>query len=548
MRTEKKTKSIVGKINLLFFAVIAISAGAIVSLYMIKLSRDMVALDEKNQRELLLNVNESLNAVCERSETALNYLLGMEKLQKYISSDFQNDSEHIFSLYDASEDMTTIKYINKDIIEEITFYSTYAELPEHGNQFHHAGYLERDPQLSAFMKSRDTSGWFKNVSSEIYLETGKSVRTLYAVYARKIMGLEGRQLGIFVVQLKEKQLKQILNESDGIYLMESLPEGRVGIYNSYLSGYVVLQQETADIAATVVGNIIFILVITCSGLGIIEFFIQKLVKKIFKNMYHMLGDMEKIVDNDFSSRLPENQEQELNEIAGKVNILLGRIQKSIQSVIELEKQKQRTEMMALQLQMNPHFFYNGLSIVQYTLEERDRYRESTAISYFSRILRYNMHPEVLAAIGKELECVRNYVEFVNAFRSPGMEVDYRVDEALMDLRIPKFILQPFAENAVKYGDGRHLIVYAAYNQEKLVLQVKNTGNISENVRCAVNETLKDAYVKENTGKIGLKNIATRLKLFYGKGAEVEILEEKGWVIVEIRIDRSVLSAVERMGV
>ena len=109
MRTEKKTKSIVGKINLLFFAVIAISAGAIVSLYMIKLSRDMVALDEKNQRELLLNVNESLNAVCERSETALNYLLGMEKLQKYIASDFQNDSEHIFSLYDASEDMTTIK-------------------------------------------------------------------------------------------------------------------------------------------------------------------------------------------------------------------------------------------------------------------------------------------------------------------------------------------------------------------------------------------------------------------------------------------------------
>ena len=91
-------------------------------------------------------------------------------------------------------------------------------------------------------------------------------------------------------------------------------------------------------------------------------------------------------------------------------------------------------------------------------------------------------------------------------------------------------------------------MYAAYNQEKLVLQVKNTGNISENVRCAVNETLKDAYVKENTGKIGLKNIATRLKLFYGKGAEVEILEEKGWVIVEIRIDRSVLSAVERMGV
>ena len=77
--------------------------------------------------------------------------------------------------------------------------------------------------------------------------------------------------------------------------------------------------------------------------------------------------MEKIVDNDFSSRLPENQEQELNEIAGKVNILLGRIQKSIQSVIELEKQKaeletkqmalekQQVELQNLQLMIRPAF-------------------------------------------------------------------------------------------------------------------------------------------------------------------------------------------------
>ena len=186
-------------------------------------------------------------------------------------------------------------------------------------------------------------------------------------------------------------------------------------------------------------------------------------------MYHMLGGYGKIVDNDFSSRLPGNQEQELNEIAGRSIYFWGRIRESIQSVIELEKQKQRTEMMALQLQMNPHFFCNGLSIVQYTLEEMDRYRESTAISYFSRILEYNMHPEVLAAIGKrELECVKKLCGVCERFPSPGMEVDYRVNEALMDLRsTEEFILQPFAEECGKYGDGRHLIVYAAYNQESL---------------------------------------------------------------------------------
>lgn len=535
VRTKGKTKSIVGKINLLFFVVVAVSAGAIISIYMVKLFRDMVALEERNQRELLMSVNESLNAVCERSETALNYLLGMENLQKYISGSFQNDSAHIFSLYAASEDITTIKYINKDIIDQITFYCIFADLPEHGNQFHHAGYLEKEPQLLAFMNSEETSGWFKGISSEIYLEPDKPVRLMNAIYARKIMGLEGKLMGIFVIALKEQQLQEIIPESSEIYFTESLPEKQQGIYNTYLSGYVTTKKENRDILAVVVGNIVMILMITCSGLWGIECFIRKILKRVFKNMYHMLGDMEKIVDNDFSTRLPENQEQELNEIAIKVNMLLGRIQKNIQMNIELEKQKQHTQMTALQLQMNPHFFYNGLSIVQYTLEEMDRFVESAAISHFSRILRYNMQPESLASVEKEMECVKNYVEFVNAFRSPKMRVEYQADKELMPLIIPKFILQPFAENAVKYGDGKKMAVCASRVQDNLILQVKNTGRVPDNVRCSVNEALKDAYIEENTGKIGLKNIATRLKLFYGKDAEMEIREEKEWVVVEIRI-------------
>lgn len=547
MRIKGKMKSIVGKINLLFFVVVAVSAGAIISIYMSKLFRDMVALEEKNQRELLMSVNESLNAVCERSETALNYLLGMENLQKYISGGFQNDSAHIFSLYAASEDITTIKYINKDIIEQITFYCISSDLPEHGNQFHHAGYLENEPQLLAFMKSKETSGWFKSISSEIYLEPDKPIRPLNAVYARKIIGLEGKLMGIFVIALKEKELQEIIPESSGIYFTDSLPEKQPGIYNTYLSGYVTTKKENRDIVTAVAGNIIMILMITCSGLWIIECFIQKMLRRIFRNMYHMLGDMERIVDNDFSTRLPENQEQELNEIAVKVNMLIGRIQKNIQANVELEKQKQHTEMTALQLQMNPHFFYNGLSIVQYTLEEMERYKESAAISHFSRILRYNMQPESLASIQKEIECVKNYVEFVNAFRSLKMRVKYQVNEELMSLIIPKFILQPFAENAVKYGDGKKLCVCAFFAQESLILQVKNTGKIPDNIRCSVNEALKEAYIEENTGKIGLKNIATRLKLFYGKDAEMEIREDKEWVVVEIRIAMARVEGIDDRG-
>lgn len=262
----------------------------------------------------------------------------------------------------------------------------------------------------------------------------------------------------------------------------------------------------------------------------------------------MLGDMERIVEDDLSARLSEDREQELNEIAGKINVLLERIQRNIQAIVELEKQKQRVEVMALQLQMNPHFFYNGLGIVQYALEEMDRYRESTAISHFSWILRYNMTPRVMAVLGEELECVRNYVEFVNAFRNSDWNVVYKVDTGLMTLRIPKFILQPFAENAVKYGDGESLVVCALCEKDTVTLKVKNRGKIPQDVQDAVNRSLKEAYIEENAGKIGLKNIATRLKLFYGKGAEIGIREDMGWVTVWVRIERKLLSMADHVGV
>ena len=98
MRTETKTQSTVGKINLLFLQLIAQGRSDCFPLYDQAFQRYMVALMKKT-RELLLNVNESLNAVCERrGETALNYLLGMEKLQRYISVIFKMIRSIYFSL------------------------------------------------------------------------------------------------------------------------------------------------------------------------------------------------------------------------------------------------------------------------------------------------------------------------------------------------------------------------------------------------------------------------------------------------------------------
>ena len=130
----------------------------------------------------------------------------------------------------------------------------------------------------------------------------------------------------------------------------------------------------------------------------------------------------------------------------------------------------------------------------------------------------------------------------------GIEYDFRVNEELLELEMPSFILQPILENAVVYGVSQTLdkcaLTVDAYEEEgRIVLAVSNTGlPITEQRLQEVNGLLSDKVsVEAFKGKgngLALNNIKERLAIFYGGRASIRLVLQEGKTATVIRIEKT----------
>jgi two-component system LytT family sensor kinase len=118
----------------------------------------------------------------------------------------------------------------------------------------------------------------------------------------------------------------------------------------------------------------------------------------------------------------------------------------------LSEQKTKAELEALQAKVNPHFLYNTLnSIAELSLHQGAKARQMTIA--LAELFRYSLNKknETLIAVEEEVEMVENYLMIEKIRFEDQLEVSIEVDEAAKRLLVPKFILQPLVENAVKHG-------------------------------------------------------------------------------------------------
>jgi len=114
------------------------------------------------------------------------------------------------------------------------------------------------------------------------------------------------------------------------------------------------------------------------------------------------------------------------------------------------------ELKLVQAQVNPHFLFNSLNTIAAVLRT-DAPRARDLILHLAAFFRKNLkRPAALATLREELEHVSAYLEIEKARFADRLTVETEVDEALLDLRLPAFTLQPLVENAFKHGLGQLL--------------------------------------------------------------------------------------------
>lgn len=223
---------------------------------------------------------------------------------------------------------------------------------------------------------------------------------------------------------------------------------------------------------------------------------------------------------------------EVSELIKSYNYLTERIRVHYQMQFESGKAVKHAELRALQAQINPHFLYNTLELVNWIAISKNSPEISDIVIALSKYykLSLNRGKEYLS-VQDELQHIQIYVKLQNYRFQNSIHLEINVDDRLLPLYMPNLILQPIVENAILHGIAEKQVpvgticVSGTLHENIATFHVTDDGiGMSQ----AQLEKLVDFDAHKDFG-YGLYNVNQRIKLLYGNsyGLHIESLTEKG---------------------
>ncbi len=223
---------------------------------------------------------------------------------------------------------------------------------------------------------------------------------------------------------------------------------------------------------------------------------------------------------------------ELRRLSQSFGGLLQRINALIREVTEKEEQRRKSDLRALQAQINPHFMLNAMNAVNYMALEREEDDIAATVDSIASLMRYSItEPDSLVTVDTELDNIREYISvYVLRFRQdirlellPGLPAGQVV--------IPKFTLQPLVENSIRHGITRQdegiTISIRAYEQDgRLLVDVTDTGMGADAALLNAYLAYEDVDLKVTHG-FGIRNVNERLHLRFGNEGSLSYLNYNG---------------------
>jgi len=192
-----------------------------------------------------------------------------------------------------------------------------------------------------------------------------------------------------------------------------------------------------------------------------------------------------------------------------------------------QRRKRELELEALHYQVNPHFLFNTLGTLKWVSIINDAPPViSEGITSLSELLRsVLLNKDEMISIREELENLAHYFMIQRIRYAECFEVVNDIDQSVVDTQIPRFILQPLAENAILHGSeggARQIVitVRCARVPEGVLLEIRDDGNGFDP------SAVKDQHEDRFSG-IGLPNVDERLKLYFGDEHGLDIESKPG---------------------
>lgn len=290
----------------------------------------------------------------------------------------------------------------------------------------------------------------------------------------------------------------------------------------------------------------FALYISLIGAGLIivfAFLMTVLANNVTNPLRKLQTEMADIASLNYTSTLQTDIQgsEEIVELNASFNQMMGRIKELTDSLVAEKEEQRKSELKALQNQINPHFLYNTLDSVIALIDKGENDKAEDMIVALSRFFRISISKgHNVIPLSNEIEHARNYLLIQKMRFGNSFAYDISVEPGLEKYYVVKLILQPIVENSIghglKEGEVGHIGIKAYAEGPFIRFDISDNGYgmTSAKVEELMN-SLKDNTVYQG---VGLKNVYQRIRIYYGEQADVLIhSEEEVGTIISILIPK-----------
>ena len=246
-------------------------------------------------------------------------------------------------------------------------------------------------------------------------------------------------------------------------------------------------------------------------------------------IYQLIDALKQVEDGKLDINLDIESDDEFKSIGHSFNMMLGSIRHLIERHDKMALENNMAIVQMMESQFNPHFLFNTLESIRYLVKFNPKVADKTVVN-LSKLLRYSIQNTVdTVKFKEEFDFAKRYIEIMKVRFGDRLEFNDNISYEVKEVSVPKMIIQPIVENAVKYGFGENVEVLkveiSAYiESEKVYITVRDDGvGIDKELLKELVVNLKEKY--NLSDHIGLYNVHKRIELLYGTEYGLEINSE-----------------------
>ncbi len=449
----------------------------------------------------------------------------------------------VVSCYDKNGDMTeyyTGKRQKKSDIMRNLSYELSKEAAENGI------YISQ-PHAETLLL--DEYPWVVSISEKLTAEDGSQCNVVIDILFSKIedyvdkvgigqhgycfiMDAEGNLVyhphqQLIYMGLKSEDLGKLLQMEDGtmwdnqiIYSIKTLSENDwriVGI--SYVDE---LMKERKMLTTKM---LVFIMLIVSAAAVASSYILSQQVSKPIKKLVQAMAEFEK--DAAAFNYRAVSGTREIRELSDSFDHMVRQIKELMDKVRREEITLRKTELKALQAQINPHFLYNTLDSIGWLCEEERTQDAVEMVNDLARLFRISISKgHELIPIQKEVEHAKSYLKIQHFRYKNDFSYEFDVEEGCLPYYCNKITLQPIIENAICHGLDRMVdegkIKISIYEKEgDIIFTVEDNGVGMTPEQCRM---ILQNEPSGQTG-IGIKNVNDRIRIYFGEAYGLKIESE-----------------------